>query len=205
MKKTSIRWVIKFGGSLSHSASLRPWLDALAMCPCIIVPGGGAFADAVRETQRRHHFTDRVAHDLAIRAMGLYGRMLLGIEPRITRVETVRDLAEGGHVLTPRLWLPDPEEPCLESLKASWDVSSDSIAARLALELEIPEILFVKSIEPAQGQESLSNAIHQGWVDPALEGVVRGGALKLWLKGPDPQGLAKGLEDPLSSFTRLIA
>ena len=205
MKKTSIRWVIKFGGSLSHSASLGPWLDVLAQSPCIIVPGGGPFADAVRQTQLRHHFPDSVAHDLAIRAMGLYGRMLLGIEPRLTRIESVKDLAERVDLGISNLWLPDPGEPCLQPLKASWEVTSDSIAAQLALALEIPELLLVKSIEPHQGQERLSNAIKEGIVDPALERVVQGRNLKLWLKGPDPQGLAKGLEDPVSSFTRLIA
>jgi len=205
VKKTSIRWVIKLGGSLSHTASLGPWLAAIAMHPCIIVPGGGPFADAVRDTQRRHQFSDRVAHDLAIHAMGLYGRMLMGIEPRLTRVQTLRDLAERSPITTACVWLPNPEEPCLQSLKASWDVTSDSIAARLALELEIPDLLLVKSIEPAQGQKSLATAIQEGMVDSALPDVVRGQALKLWLKGPDPQGLVKGLENPLLSFSQLIA
>lgn len=205
MKKTSIRWVIKFGGSLSRSPSLLAWLDALAKYPCIIVPGGGPFADAVRETQRELRYPDHVAHDLAIRAMGLYGQMLLGIEPRLLKVETVKDLAKTPQTRAACLWLPDPEEPCLQGLRASWDVTSDSIAARLALELEIPELLLVKSFEPARGQESLSNAIDQGKVDPALNEVVRGSTLKLWLGGPNPGGLAKGLEDPVSSFRQLIA
>jgi aspartokinase-like uncharacterized kinase len=61
VSKASIRWVIKFGGSLSQSACLADWLDALARLPCIIVPGGGLFANAVREAQNRHAFDDRLA------------------------------------------------------------------------------------------------------------------------------------------------
>jgi dihydroneopterin aldolase len=131
--------------------------------------------------------------------------MLLGVEPRLRRAESVKDLAKTLPIGASCLWLPNPEEPCLQRLKPSWEVTSDSIAARLALELEIPELLLVKSFESAPGQESLSDATDQGRVDPALNGVVRGSSLTLWLAGPNPEGLAKGLEDPVSSFRQLIA
>lgn len=204
MSKASIRWVIKFGGSLSQSACLADWLDALARRPCIIVPGGGLFADAVREAQNRHAFDDRVAHDLAIRAMGLYGRMLLGMAPKISRAESIAALTQRRDPESACLWLPDPEETCLQQLKASWDVTSDTIAATLALELEIPELVLVKSLTLAQEPLSLQSATDQGLVDPALRGMVQGRNLRLWLKGPDPEGLAKALEDPVSSLTQLI-
>lgn len=204
MSKASIRWVIKFGGSLSQSACLADWLDTLARLPCIIVPGGGLFADAVREAQNRHAFDDRVAHDLAIRAMGLYGRMLLGMAPKISRIESVASLIQKRDPEGACLWLPDPKEPCLQNLKASWDVTSDTIAATLALELEIPDLVLVKSAAIAKGPLSLQCATDQGLVDPALRGMVQGRNLKLWLKGPDPEGLAKALEDPVSSLTQLI-
>ena len=204
MSKTSIRWVIKFGGSLSRSAGLGPWLKSLAEHHCLIVPGGGPFADVVRKTQRQQGFDDTVAHDLAIRAMALYGRMLIGMEPRLCPVKTIEEVQGGSKGHSPLLWLPDPQEPLLRSLNASWDVTSDSIAAHLALALGIPELLLIKSVEKGSEPLSLRCATDQTLIDPALEGLTRGRALKLWFKGPNPEGLAKGLKDPVSSFTPLI-
>lgn len=206
MSKTSIRWVIKFGGSLSQSASLATWLKTLAELPSVIVvPGGGLFADAVRMAQNSHGFDDLLAHDLAIRAMALYGRMLIGMEPRLNPALTLTELIPRKQANSPCLWLPDPKDPCLQNLKATWDVTSDTIAAQLALELEIPALLMVKSVDPGREDLSLKVAIDQGLVDPALEGIVRKRDLTLWIKGPNPEGLAKALEDPVSSLTRLIA
>lgn len=205
MTKTSIHWVIKFGGSLSQSASLEAWLDALAETPCVIVPGGGPFADVVRATQIQHALSDPLAHDLAIRAMGLYGRMLAGMETRLKLVTRVKDLPEKRDAGSPLIWIPDPEEDCLSGLKASWDVTSDSIAAQLALKLRVPQLLLVKALEPISGQQSLQNAQCEGLIDPALSGIVRGCPLTLWVTGPDPEKLAKGLKDPVSCFTQLTS
>ena len=42
--------VVKLGGSLSETGELKRWLALItrARRPLIVVPGGGAFADAVR-------------------------------------------------------------------------------------------------------------------------------------------------------------
>lgn len=205
MSKTSIRWVIKLGGSLSQSHHLGTLLASLAKCPCLIVPGGGPFADGVRETQKQQGFHDALAHDLAIRAMALYGQMLLGMEPRLHPVVTFKDWPENVVPRQPYLWLPDPDEPSLQSLDPSWDVTSDSIAAHLALELNIPELLLIKSVEPKEREIKLQSPTGQALIDPAFGRIVQGRPLKLWVMGPNPQGLAKGFENPLSSFTQLIA
>jgi len=205
VSKTSIRWVIKFGGSLSQSADLVGWLKSLAELPCLIVPGGGPFANVVREAQKKHGFHDTVAHDLAIRAMALYGQMLLGIEPRLRPIVRLNDWAGCSKTNGPLLWLPDPKEPALQDLEASWDVTSDTIAAHLALELKIPQLLLVKAVEPSPRKMRLQVATDLALIDPALGRIVQGHPLNLWLKGPNPQGLANGLVDPVSSFTQLIA
>ena len=47
--------VVKIGGSLGKADALRSWLAVLARGKgrVVVVPGGGAFADGVREEQRR--------------------------------------------------------------------------------------------------------------------------------------------------------
>ena len=45
-------WVVKIGGSLSHDPALREWLTQLWEVGggrVVIVPGGGDFADTVRQ------------------------------------------------------------------------------------------------------------------------------------------------------------
>lgn len=205
MSKASIPWVIKFGGSLAGSEALGKGIRALAPLRVIIVPGGGPFADAIRACQMQLGFGDTLAHQLAIQAMGLYGQMLHGIEPRLKRATTIahlRDQCERDQAL---LWLPDPDESCLSSLEASWHVTSDTLAVHLALTLGVPQVLLMKSLDSDPGDESLQDASDQGIVDRALPEKVRGSGIKLWRTGPQGfEGLAKGLENPVSWFTRMV-
>ena len=55
----SIDWVVKLGGSLYDSRHLPCWLDALSKTGAIVVPGGGGFADRVRQAQVRWRFGDK--------------------------------------------------------------------------------------------------------------------------------------------------
>ncbi len=53
--------VVKIGGSLEKSGRLGSVLSLIARAtrPVVIVPGGGIFADAVRESANRHPVSDR--------------------------------------------------------------------------------------------------------------------------------------------------
>lgn len=206
MSKASTRWIIKFGGSLSESNDLRIALATLVGKDVIIVPGGGPFANVVRSQQIHLGFDDDLAHRLAIHAMGLYGRVLKGLEPRLgmlTSTQPTATLPVGGHA---RIWLPDPDDPCLASLEASWRITSDSIATQLAFSLGVPHVLLLKSLDTAPGSECLTDASSQGIVDEALPDLVKeqGGNVKIWRTGPSGfDALAQGLEDPVSFFMRL--
>ncbi|GJD44069.1 hypothetical protein AFCDBAGC_1931 [Methylobacterium cerastii] len=83
----SVRTVVKVGGSLSADpARLRALLVALAegaFGPCLVVPGGGEHADAVRAAQRRDGFDDAEAHRRALDAMSRMADYLHAIEPRL--------------------------------------------------------------------------------------------------------------------------
>src|SRR5258708_12384639 len=65
-------WVVKIGGSLSHDPSLREWLTQLWEVGggrVVIVPGGGDFADTVRQYQNEWRFCDLSAHNMCLLAM----------------------------------------------------------------------------------------------------------------------------------------
>ena len=62
------RAVVKLGGSTAFDAEMDMWISALAgsALPLVIVPGGGSFADQVRQSQQRMGFSDEAAHAMAI-------------------------------------------------------------------------------------------------------------------------------------------
>jgi aspartokinase-like uncharacterized kinase len=201
----AITWVIKLGGSLFDSDRLRGWLDALAEAAVVIVPGGGPFADQVRLAQQRWRFDDQTAHVMAILAMAQYGRMLAGIEPGITAtsdVEALSALAEAGR---PAVWLPDPDKLADAAIAASWDVTSDSLAAWLACRIGARRLLLVKSAPVPAGTVPVGACVSAGWLDPAFPRFFANCRCDTWLCGPEAhRGLRQSLCRPEISFTRVI-
>ena len=171
--------VAKLGGSLFSLPDLGPrFLRELASWPAsrwVIVPGGGAVADQVREWDKQFSLGEVQAHDLAIRSMSLTARLLELIIPRACKVDSFREMesvwsADGlvianiGPLLKNGSDRPQPP--------TSWDVSSDSLAAWLAHELRAEELIVFKSIPcPGAGIPEWSA---QGAVDPHFPVVAAG-------------------------------
>lgn len=136
--------VVKLGGSLYSTPELKLWLHTLAetslSTPIVIVPGGGPFADQVREAQTHHHFNDTAAHHMALIAMKQFGLMLIALEAKCQLFD--------AHKPEQRLsvWLPDDSLLSEPALTHSWDLTSDSLALWLASKLEAEQLLLVKHI-----------------------------------------------------------
>ena len=114
--------VLKVGGSLIAVARglVRALIDAGV--DCLIVPGGGPFADTVR--QHRYMLDDTTAHWMATLAMNQYGWFLSSAGAPTTNII---DNVCGVHVL-----LPFDEMFAHDPLPHSWEVTSDSIATWVA-------------------------------------------------------------------------
>jgi 5-(aminomethyl)-3-furanmethanol phosphate kinase len=131
----------------------------------VVVPGGGPFADAVRDAQARAGFGDLAAHRMAILAMQQYGLMLQALEPRLGLAETEDELRGEA----PVVWLPWRMVGRLETLEASWDVTSDSLALWLARRIGAPRLVLVKSAPlPASGAAGAAGLAAAGVIDPAF-------------------------------------
>ncbi len=161
-------WVVKLGGSLGQDPRLRSWLRFLARPGWrkVVVPGGGAFADQVRESQSRWRFDDRIAHRMAILAMQQYGWMLVGIEPALIPVTGGEAVRTRRRSRGPLLWLPDFDELERARIPNSWSVTSDSLAAWLARRLDAEGLVLVKAA-PVVTQR-IDWLQRQGIVDPAF-------------------------------------
>lgn len=176
-------WVFKIGGSLHANPRLRAWLAALATHGAgrvVIVPGGGPFADAVRAAQARWGFPDADAHYMALQAMDQYGRMLTAIEPRLAHAPDAAQLRvmleRGRAVLCPAVGVFAGDR----SIVPGWDVTSDSLAARLAGRLGAAGLALVKSAVPTPGPHGAAALAERGIVDAAFPGQIAGARFRTW-------------------------
>jgi len=141
--------VVKVGGAvLANVAHLDAVLAAIAAAGrtrgLLVVPGGGPFADAVRETDKRLALADAAAHWMAVLAMDQYAHLIasrlppsklvtgpVGIEAALSRSMIP--------VLAPYQWLRDADP-----LPHTWDVTSDSLSAWIAGQIGARDLILVK-------------------------------------------------------------
>lgn len=153
--------VVKVGGSLyDHprlGPGLRAYLDALAPAEVWLVPGGGDVVDAIRRLDAVHALGEEACHALAVRGMELAAGFL-------------HELIGFGsdRVSFPAL------DPC--DVPHSWDVTSDSIAARIARDYSAERLVLLKSVDVPAGTP-WGEATERGWVDRYFPTVIAGAAL----------------------------
>jgi len=150
----------------------------------IVIPGGGRFADIVRNLDKKFDLPPILSHRMAILAMNQYGLLLSHFicdSETTESIETSKKISRSGKVsilLPYRLMLKeDPFVP-------SWDVTSDSIAAYFAAKLGETKIFLLTNVDgiydkdPKTNQEAkllskisvgeLSNRSHRSSVDKFL-------------------------------------
>jgi aspartokinase-like uncharacterized kinase len=140
---------VKIGGRLlAHPEHLDATLAALAgvakEVPMLVVPGGGAFADAIRDADRRLGLSDEAAHWMAVLAMDQYAHLIASRMSNARLVVRKTDAAaalQDGRipVLAPYQWLREADP-----LPHSWDVTSDSISAWVAGQIGATRLVLVK-------------------------------------------------------------
>jgi len=141
-------WVVKLGGSLLGSPELARWLDTLVKISdgkVLIVPGGGMFADAVRQAQDTSLINDAVAHHLALLAMDQFGLLLAGMNPGLVTASSELEIAERGWQHRGIVWLPSRMVLADENIPKNWHVTSDSLSAWVANKIGSEQLILVKS------------------------------------------------------------
>ena len=190
--------VVKLGGSLATAAELTHWLECLSVGGgrTVVVPGGGPFADQVRDLQDRLHFDDATAHHLAIVAMEQFGRVLAALQPELVPARNHDEIAAAlGNRQVP-MWMPAEMTIGCAEIPESWDVTSDSLAAWLAEQLSAQDLVLVKSAPRPQGGISVEGLAKQGLVDSAFPGFLSRSGARCHVLGPgDINELAAMLQD----------
>jgi aspartokinase-like uncharacterized kinase len=134
----------------------------------VIVPGGGPFADQVRAAQRQWRFDDAAAHHMALLAMEQYGRMLAALHPGLRPADTRAAIARVRRAGAAAVWMPTRMVLGEPRIAASWDVTSDSLAAWLAGRLKADRLVLVKSVALDGGPVAASALARRGIVDAAF-------------------------------------
>jgi len=159
--------VLKVGGSLlsrpDWPALLVPLMAACGPRSCCMVVGGGAVVDGLRTLDRAAPQSPQLVHDLAIDAMRLTAR-LVAAAVNVPVVAAPPD--DGGiAVLDVPAWLSVGSRAT--ALPVGWRVTSDAIAARVAVAHD-GSLLLAKSAPPPpcpDDSELLASLARAGWVD----------------------------------------
>jgi 5-(aminomethyl)-3-furanmethanol phosphate kinase len=166
--------VLKLGGSLLESGRLAPVLDIVAKRkrPVIVVPGGGKFADQVRQAQSANGFDDASAHRLALFAMHQMANVIASRSRHFAPAATKEEFGLAGvNGLVP-VWLPSTLAGADPTIPKSWDMTSDSLAAWLAGEVGAKEVALVKSCAVDEAA-TLDDLTASGIVDPLFRAYVK--------------------------------
>jgi len=180
--------VIKLGGSLLGAPELAKWLESIVKFgdgQVVIVPGGGLFADSVREAQRMSKVSDAVAHSMALLAMDQYGLMLAGMNPALSTARSELEIAERGWQHRGIVWLPSQMVLADDSISKSWEVTSDSLSAWLANKLDATQLLLVKA-KPLIGHQvqtpkQLQSLVDDGLIDQQFSHYIAGKNYRTWI------------------------
>lgn len=185
------RAVVKLGGSTAHAAEMSEWIAALAgsALSLVIVPGGGPFADQVRDAQKKMGFSDTAAHAMAILAMDQFGHAILDRNQRLMPTRSLNEIEKtlAGNAIP--VWLPSSLAVPAPDIPVSWDITSDSLAAWLASKIGADALLLIKQTGAFSDRDDIGSLTDKGIVDPAFGSMLPAG-VDFHLAGPEDAATA---------------
>lgn len=189
--------VIKIGGSLLDLPDLQArvsrWIETSSPALNVLLVGGGELANSIRQADQRFGLGEEKSHWLCIETLGVSARLLGAIfDNRLPiqdwpTLKAIRSHLEATQPETSFTVILDPptflhfHEPQLPpaAIPHTWDVTTDSIAARLAECLQATELVLLKSCDPPEDR-SIATATQLRMVDPYFPQAVRGNFSVVW-------------------------
>jgi aspartokinase-like uncharacterized kinase len=180
------RVVVKIGGSLLGSRRLDRLLALLVSAKAldiVIVPGGGPFADAIRDAQKHLAFSDALAHRLALDAMDHTAEVLAERQPGLVPHCASSRLPSAWASGRVPVWSPREIRAGHADIEEGWSVTSDSLAAWLAARIEAERLILAKSVD---GAPAPADALaRSGIVDEAFPEFAARFRGEITVVGPD--------------------
>jgi aspartokinase-like uncharacterized kinase len=144
--------LIKVGGSLYSLGDLAKRLQLLFAATgasrVLVVPGGGEVTDFVRDWDQVHSLATDASHQLAIDSLGLTARLLARVLPEasLAREEPIESSPQKVSILDVPAILASADCQECSQLPSGWHVTSDSIAAWIAIRWRVDELILAKSV-----------------------------------------------------------
>jgi 5-(aminomethyl)-3-furanmethanol phosphate kinase len=153
--------IVKVGGSLFQLPDLgeriKKWLLKQHDFFSVLIPGCGKLGNSIREYDARFQLGDTICHNICAELLELQSQVLHKILSETITLDKVLDIYEqqinsrniSYVIFNAKNFLTD-DEPNYpgEKLPIGWDVSTDSIAARLAEIADAHELVLLKAIAP---------------------------------------------------------
>ncbi len=173
----------------------------------IIVPGGGPFADAVRNNTKG--VSEETAHWMAILAMHQYGLFLS--DGKIPTIESLDELEEDLLcILLPYRIMRDDD-----TLPRNWSVTSDTISAFIASNLGLKKMIKVTDVDgifidghlrKKMRSDELSSMIagYGCFIDGEFPKILRSAGIRcIVVNGKFPDRVIKAIEDEEAIYTEI--
>lgn len=176
--------IVKFGGSSIASPDLRKWVQAIETSsrPLVIVPGGGPFANTVRQFQTRIGYDNDAAHRMAILAIEQFGHALISLGTKLCAATTIDAIAAAQAQGLIPVWMPAKLVLRAEEIEHTWSVTSDSLAAWLCSQIPGSTLCLIKQIDLPNGS-SIEAIAAAGVVDSAFSALLHP-ATRVFVAGP---------------------
>jgi aspartokinase-like uncharacterized kinase len=155
MRLSHLEAIVKVGGSLYDlpdlATRLREWFAAEwnSGFGMLVIPGGGAAANAVRQLDQCHGLGEEKAHWLALQSLTLNAHFLKSLLPYACMIDDVKDCEriwfEGGIPILDVHEFARADDHRPGRLPHTWAVTSDALAARVAVVTHARRLVLLKS------------------------------------------------------------
>jgi len=172
--------VVKVGGSLLDwpelSNRLQRYLATLPGTNILLIPGGGPTADVIRQFDQCHSLGEEESHWLALRSLALNARVLQRLLPGSQVVDGLNAARScwrrGTTPILDMYFFCRGDEGRPDHLPHVWQVTSDSLAARVAIVANATQLVLLKSKDPPAG-DNWDEAAKAEYVDSWFTNTIQ--------------------------------
>lgn len=213
---------MKIGGSLlEYPEKLRllcsDLVDLANDFNLVIIPGGGVFAETVRDIYARFTIHEDTAHQMAVLAMDQYGLFLKNLIGDCSQI--VEDIDKLNNCFENKSIAIFQVSKIMQSdknLPKLWSVTSDSIAAYITEIIGAKNLILIKVIDGLSEQGSdkllsqvnvdkLNSGVNKGSIDEYIPNILKANKMECFIvNGKFPDRVKDILRGDKNVSTKII-